>query len=168
MRRRPTRSTRTDTLFPYTTLFRSAAQPVAAVAGRLLPHHRHAERDALAGRPDARRRRRAATDAVVHRRTSRARRLAGRRPRPNPLAGRRGRRQVARGRANRARTRARFPLRHRARVRRRTVGRTRRPALLPGSETRTGLHRLGRAGTTRRARSEEHTAELPSLMRTSY
>src|SRR3546814_6549297 len=28
MRRRPTRSTRTDTLFPYTTLFRSAGHPV--------------------------------------------------------------------------------------------------------------------------------------------
>src|SRR3546814_1032118 len=31
MRRRPPRSTRTDTLFPYTTLFRSCAAPPAAV-----------------------------------------------------------------------------------------------------------------------------------------
>src|SRR3546814_14962608 len=31
MIRRPPRSTRTDTLFPYTTLFRSGAQPLAAV-----------------------------------------------------------------------------------------------------------------------------------------
>src|SRR3546814_14548613 len=30
MRRRPPRSTRTDTLFPYTTLFRSQARPAAA------------------------------------------------------------------------------------------------------------------------------------------
>src|SRR3546814_14558050 len=31
MLRRPPRSTRTDTLFPYTTLFRSAADPVAVL-----------------------------------------------------------------------------------------------------------------------------------------
>src|SRR3546814_1257039 len=31
MIRRPPRSTRTDTLFPYTTLFRSAASPIAPV-----------------------------------------------------------------------------------------------------------------------------------------
>src|SRR3546814_20378786 len=30
MRRRPPRSTRTDTLFPYTTLFRSLAEPIQA------------------------------------------------------------------------------------------------------------------------------------------
>src|SRR3546814_12915104 len=36
MIRRPPRSTRTDTLFPYTTLFRSlVAAPPAAIAGRL-------------------------------------------------------------------------------------------------------------------------------------
>src|SRR3546814_4306864 len=29
MSRRPTRSTRTDTLFPYTTLFRSSGEPIA-------------------------------------------------------------------------------------------------------------------------------------------
>src|SRR3546814_1456278 len=32
MRRRPPRSTRTDTLFPYTTLFRSAYDPAAVAA----------------------------------------------------------------------------------------------------------------------------------------
>src|SRR3546814_1611712 len=32
MRRRPPRSTRTDTLFPYTTLFRSVGQPVSPSA----------------------------------------------------------------------------------------------------------------------------------------
>src|SRR3546814_9700187 len=36
MRRRPPRSTRTDTLFPYTTLFRSRGRP-AAPAGRCAP-----------------------------------------------------------------------------------------------------------------------------------
>src|SRR3546814_19468824 len=34
MRRRPPRSTRTDTLFPYTTLFRSAARPAPEEALR--------------------------------------------------------------------------------------------------------------------------------------
>src|SRR3546814_16742564 len=34
IRRRPPRSTRTDTLFPYTTLFRSAHPAVQHVAGR--------------------------------------------------------------------------------------------------------------------------------------
>src|SRR3546814_8838477 len=42
MRRRPPRSTRTDTLFPYTTLFRSRGDPhVALAAGRCaLPRSR--------------------------------------------------------------------------------------------------------------------------------
>src|SRR3546814_2306594 len=35
MIRRPPRSTRTDTLFPYTTLFRSSGQPRAVAAGRV-------------------------------------------------------------------------------------------------------------------------------------
>src|SRR3546814_20240082 len=34
MRRRPPRSTRTDTLFPYTTLFRSLARSIPARLGR--------------------------------------------------------------------------------------------------------------------------------------
>src|SRR3546814_2324080 len=34
MIRRPPRSTRTDTLFPYTTLFRSASAPAASPTGR--------------------------------------------------------------------------------------------------------------------------------------
>src|SRR3546814_14383582 len=34
MIRRPPRSTRTDTLFPYTTLFRSSLQPKCAASGR--------------------------------------------------------------------------------------------------------------------------------------
>src|SRR3546814_3575065 len=40
MLRRPPRSTRTDTLFPYPTLFRSAVRPVAWRRGHL--HRRHA------------------------------------------------------------------------------------------------------------------------------
>src|SRR3546814_8315760 len=35
MIRRPPRSTRTDTLFPYTTLFRSVCQPVAPLRGMI-------------------------------------------------------------------------------------------------------------------------------------
>src|SRR3546814_12480871 len=37
MIRRPPRSTRTDTLFPYTTLFRSPGRAVTRIAGRRLP-----------------------------------------------------------------------------------------------------------------------------------
>src|SRR3546814_16428179 len=43
MRRRPPRSTRTDTLFPYTTLFRAPGRPAAAGLARL--PHRAAPRD---------------------------------------------------------------------------------------------------------------------------
>src|SRR3546814_7434949 len=66
MIRRPPRSTRTDTLFPYTTLFRSSrtaplpgllakepGRPAALGEGGEHPHHQ-AHRDALRGRlPDA-------------------------------------------------------------------------------------------------------------------
>src|SRR3546814_3047419 len=45
MIRRPPRSTRTDTLFPYTTLFRSQADRGHIVIGRNLP--RHADRRAI-------------------------------------------------------------------------------------------------------------------------
>src|SRR3546814_13040337 len=53
MVRRPPRSTRTDTLFPYTTLFRSGAADVGRLAGRRhrpaqSPHLRHGARP---GRP---------------------------------------------------------------------------------------------------------------------
>src|SRR3546814_7359375 len=61
MNRRPPRSTRTDTLFPYTTLFRSPLRRPAgcerigarADAGLCLRHRRHArrgDRDQLRGR----------------------------------------------------------------------------------------------------------------------
>src|SRR3546814_5330261 len=61
MIRRPPRSTRTDTLFPYTTLFRSFGQ-----LARRLSHHRRSEA-ARAGCRGARRAARGgASDAVVH------------------------------------------------------------------------------------------------------
>src|SRR3546814_6788701 len=44
MIRRPPRSTRTDTLFPYTTLFRSVAGAGAEPHGRGDRHHRRAHR----------------------------------------------------------------------------------------------------------------------------
>src|SRR3546814_11968990 len=53
MERRPPRSTRTDTLFPYTTLFRSAAG--AGACERAAHDDRHRGRDARAGGGDSRR-----------------------------------------------------------------------------------------------------------------
>src|SRR3546814_10375809 len=41
MIRRPPRSTRTDTLFPYTTLFRSRRFLLAIIFVHLRPHHQH-------------------------------------------------------------------------------------------------------------------------------
>src|SRR3546814_6125591 len=49
MVRRPPRSTRTDTLFPYTTLFRSRAG-VPAMGVRIGAQLRHAERQRRAGK----------------------------------------------------------------------------------------------------------------------
>src|SRR3546814_17056671 len=43
MIRRPPRSTRTDTLFPYTTLFRSAGRPVGKQRHRAAPRERTAK-----------------------------------------------------------------------------------------------------------------------------
>src|SRR3546814_12863756 len=53
MIRRPPRSTRTDTLFPYTTLFRSELQVVAALGKRLVAVPREGQQLAVAllGRP---------------------------------------------------------------------------------------------------------------------
>src|SRR3546814_13092550 len=51
MIRRPPRSTRTDTLFPYTTLFRSARQPLPILREPLFVRRLSGERGALtAGR----------------------------------------------------------------------------------------------------------------------
>src|SRR3546814_1847315 len=106
MSRRPPRSTRTDTLFPYTTLFRSACDPARPVIGQ--------------GRGDGRQRPRRAVF-----RTRKLRRLFP------PAAG-----------PDAARRRVLSEPRHRQ-----------------GRQTR-------RAGRARR--SEEHTSELQTLMRTSY
>src|SRR3546814_7927106 len=100
MIRRPPRSTRTDTLFPYTTLFRSTADQPRRVGDRRGRHDRHA--------PDG------------------ARVVGGR----------------AGGREGRA---------------------CRRPGAVAGDRGRRGVPQPRGA-----ARSEEHTSELQSLMRTSY
>src|SRR3546814_19594025 len=50
MIRRPPRSTRTDTLFPYTTLFRSVARPYHV---DVLGHHGHARHRRLLAAPPA-------------------------------------------------------------------------------------------------------------------
>src|SRR3546814_4264472 len=55
MRRRPPRSTRTDTLFPYTTLFRSAPPAAAAPPRRLPDAHRGARAPRRSARADDRR-----------------------------------------------------------------------------------------------------------------
>ena len=127
------------------------AQPVVGRARLLLPHHRHAQRHALAGGRTARARCRPAPAAILHQCGARRRWLAGRRPRPRALPGRRRRRQVARGRTHRPRPRRRFPLRHRVRIRRPAIARARCPALLHQQALRARLHRLGRAESDRRA-----------------
>src|SRR3546814_6769331 len=52
MIRRPPRSTRTDTLFPYTTLCRSTASVIATSAGTALQLGRNAMRDFVTSHPD--------------------------------------------------------------------------------------------------------------------
>src|SRR3546814_1358203 len=52
MLRRPPRSTRTDTLFPYTTLFRSGA--TVGIRDRARRHAEHVEADRVPDRRDAR------------------------------------------------------------------------------------------------------------------
>src|SRR3546814_12668298 len=53
MVRRPPRSTRTDTLFPYTTLFRSSAQGTADRAARAAPlDAQYVGNGGAGGRPD--------------------------------------------------------------------------------------------------------------------
>src|SRR3546814_5393156 len=134
MIRRPPRSTRTDTLFPYTTLFRSV-RPHAGLALRghrplrrdrhLLFLPRHGERPL----PDV-------ADADSEVRQSEDGRLSG------PAA-----------------------LRRRARE-----AHLRGAALYQGEEPRLRRPSLCRAavGGGLRARSEEHTSDLQSLMRISY
>src|SRR3546814_8363392 len=175
MIRRPPRSTRTDTLFPYTTLFRS---PVAA-AGRtaLRP-----------GRP-VRLRARAVADRAGERRGDRpagAGVLPARRRRGAGNAA--GVRDVCRVRSTAAGTAGRSAA---ARWRRGLLDRSRRRGGVGPAEVGTigvpvlarqsgrGIRVGGRGAGLRaspartgpgggRRRSEEHTSELQSLMRSSY
>src|SRR3546814_13426631 len=86
MIRRPPRSTRTDTLFPYTTLFRSRQQRGAGAArGARLPRPRSGRRRALlSSRRHARPRRRRLHHRHGHR--HRRRRADGPAPPPRPAA----------------------------------------------------------------------------------
>src|SRR3546814_17267086 len=76
MRRRPPRSTRTDTLFPYTTLFRSACLDALAVVDldqiAVAAGAPRALDDAVGGRIDRRADRAGNIDAGVHRRAAAA------------------------------------------------------------------------------------------------
>src|SRR3546814_15017690 len=54
MIRRPPRSTRTDTLFPYTTLFRSCHDPHCSLNRSIYPRRRFADRPAVPGAHDTR------------------------------------------------------------------------------------------------------------------
>src|SRR3546814_6777411 len=154
MIRRPPRSTRTDTLFPYTTLFRSA---VAVGRGADLDRTRaHGPRGAL-GR-------------LAVPRTLRA---VDPQPQPehvDPDRHRRDRRvRLQRGRHGRARHLPRFV--PRARPRRRVLrgrgGDRLADAARPASGAARALEDPG-CDQGPAARSAEHTSELQSLMRTSY
>src|SRR3546814_7735986 len=144
MIRRPPRSTRTDTLFPYTTLFRSAARPPRVVPRPLVPP-----------RPPRRvprlpRRRRTGPAHLLLAEVDRALR----RPRPDGGRPRADPRPHERGPA-RLRRQRRPPRSHPGRA---ALGH------------RVALHRPPRRGTGRHLglRSEEHTSDLQSLMPTSY
>src|SRR3546814_3475990 len=139
MRRRPPRSTRTDTLFPYTTLFRSPELARLSPAGVLPALER-----ALRG---------------LRRAVARGNRVDPRR------VGGRGRRggaadQRAAARAPGPAPAGEYDHAHRLVARARALGRpgrARLPALRPV-----------RRGAPLPDRSEEHTSELQSLMRISY
>src|SRR3546814_1055928 len=125
MIRRPPRSTRTDTLFPYTTLFRSADRLKAFGRGILGGARRMAQRLADHGCELG------------------------------------GTRQRARG-DNRARDAARLAL---VAIMEKDIG----DFLFVGAvEPVGGAFALLRHAHVERARSEEHTSELQSLMRLSY
>src|SRR3546814_5402864 len=132
MIRRPPRSTRTDTLFPYTTLFRSVVVVVAGITGRpARPGEAASAPGCIAGVPD------------VPYRLLGICRPACALCRGHPgTAHVQGQRQVGDHRAD-------FEIR---------IPRHVRPAAA----------RDGRLCTGDLFRSEEHTSELQSLMRTSY
>src|SRR3546814_3190901 len=165
MIRRPPRSTRTDTLFPYTTLFRScaAALPDRRGGGALqypaeIELYRRDLRGSAADDRD-----RARHVAGLQRDRAMARRPAGRAAvgALHPFH----RRLAARGL---------LPRSHRHGAARGAGERTARdgdrlvpPAARPGGCGMSGLV-LPRRRLIARARSEEHTSELQSLMRISY
>src|SRR3546814_9315451 len=155
MIRRPPRSTRTDTLFPYTTLFRSSLGPAERrhnhTATRSTTQPRNGELTAgdetAAYRHRRLRHRRAGCRRAAHPRRSRRVRVRARaRARPRgrriPAAAQRPAGAVAHGTAGAS-----------ARARRARGPPVRRYALRPASDGH---------------RSEEHTSELQSLMRISY
>src|SRR3546814_2385544 len=134
MVRRPPRSTRTDTLFPYTTLFRSTPQGRGDGADDHQDHEgRHGDMVEAAGGVRNRSR---------GRRCCRARPAAAQGPSPSPACGRRCPKSL--------------PPRRRGAD---EGARAQRSVLLTLA--------CG-PGTTAKARSEEHTSELQSLIRISY
>src|SRR3546814_5178070 len=147
MRRPPPRSTRTDTLFPYTTLFRS--RHARNLSRRLSPERGRAERVQLRARGRCR--------AVPPLRRLRGRGPAPGRTRPAAARLRAGDEGLAQLQPAR---RAPRDLRHRA------------PAHHPASAQAVAGGARELPGAAREARvpgrSEEPTAELPSLMRISY
>src|SRR3546814_3556300 len=148
MIRRPPRSTRTDTLFPYTTLFRSADAP------------RPAEDEGASGTPQGRQAAPAAGahEALQGRKDQSARGLpADRHPDSDLLCALQGADADDRDAAPALRAVDQGPVGARPAAHIEPV----RPARLQPAR----LPRHRRAGA---ARSEEHTSELQSLMRLSY
>src|SRR3546814_8731431 len=185
MIRRPPRSTRTDTLFPYTTLFRSLApergadargageEPRADRLSPARPPPREARRDrpvdgtGAGDRLSRRSARRALPSAVPRqlrrgddpRRTDRGSKAAARhrngRVPPDDEGAERDRRKCSRRRGGAQRDRREEP--GRRRLARRAAGDQ------PAARARDQA-----AVPASDARSEEHTSELQSLMRISY
>src|SRR3546814_3829638 len=134
MKRRPPRSTRTDTLFPYTTLFRSAVDgDRAKTAGE----YRHAVDVGHAARIAAVEAAGEGAEPIV----------AASEAKVDVAAEQGERRQAGLYRAERQRAEPRLD----------KLARPDRPANLARRDARVV-----------RVRSEEHTSELQSLMRTSY
>src|SRR3546814_7530493 len=144
MIRRPPRSTRTDTLFPYTTLFRSTRF-----------------RSARALRPPPRGRRRS---RATNRFWSRRRNGCGSAGEWRRQRRRQGVRQIQEGRSASCPCHAALPVQPQARLCRKVH--------LPEREGGTGLGKTHLQLIISRniagRRSEEHTSELQSLMRISY
>src|SRR3546814_4644099 len=146
MIRRPPRSTRTDTLFPYTTLFRSSGR--ARILSRRSPPRARREHPPRPSRlqPQRAAQCRGLWPARTRRFPSLLRRALRRDRRPGPPA----RKRDLRIRSGPVRTHAPPPARRAARLRRRDHV------------------QKARQGDRAATRSVEHTSELQSLMRISY